>query len=332
MAGSALDPFNTTDQILFAPIMTADDYVAAAQVVNQVWPDDQFSAEELQHDDHMYRVGGYFARWGAWRAGQAVGQTSAAYVTWQEAPDKYRLTLDVLPAYQGQGVGRVLYRHLLANLAARAPQTLMAITREDQTRGLHFLRARGFAQVQRDPVSRLDLSQFEVEKVRESAEKVAALITIRPLSLQQTLDPGWREAIYALHMAVRLDMPGSAPKKPIPFDQYCQRLSGPAFEPDLWWLALAGDDYVGFSFLEVSANEPHKLYTGVTGVRRDYRRRGVATALKLAGFAAARQRGVSQIQTDNEESNPMYDLNMALGFQPSPAWLTLEAPFAVAAR
>lgn len=314
--------------IHFVPVVTAADYIEAAQVVNQVWPDDQFSAEELQHDDHMYHVGGYSVRWLARRAGQTVGQAGAAYVTWQDVADKYRLTLDVLPAYQGQGIGQALYCHLLDRLAPRAPQTLMAVTREDQARGLRFLQARGFVQVQRDAVSRLDLTHFDVRAARESAEKVAGLVTIRPLSHQQSLDPYWREAIYALHMAVRPDMPGSAPKKPIPFDQYCWRLSGPAFDPELWWLALAGDAYVGFSFLEISANEPHKLYTGVTGVRRAYRRRGVATALKLAGFAAARQRGVTEIQTDNEESNLMYDLNMALGFRPTPAWLTLEAPFA----
>jgi hypothetical protein len=26
------------------------------------------------------------------------------------------------------------------------------------------------------------------------------------------------------------------------------------------------------------------------------------------------------IETENEENNPMYDLNLKLGFQPCPAW------------
>ena len=44
--------------------------------------------------------------------------------------------------------------------------------------------------------------------------------------------------------------------------------------------------------------------------------------LRAIEFAA--QRGVKSIQTDNEENNPMFQLNLALGFKPVPAWISLE--------
>ena len=49
-----------------------------------------------------------------------------------------------------------------------------------------------------------------------------------------------------------------------------------------------------------------------------------ATALKLETIRAAREAGVRLIQTDNEENNPMFDLNLKLGFQPQPGYLFFE--------
>ena len=61
------------------------------------------------------------------------------------------------------------------------------------------------------------------------------------------------------------------------------------------------------------------MQTNLTGVLRSHRRRGIATTLKLHAMAFAHQYGARVIVTDNEESNPMYDLNMKLGFKPGPA-------------
>ncbi len=50
-------------------------------------------------------------------------------------------------------------------------------------------------------------------------------------------------------------------------------------------------------------------------------------ALKLSGFAYAREQGVRTIATDNEERNPMYAINLKLGFEPRPAWLAFTKTF-----
>ena len=68
------------------------------------------------------------------------------------------------------------------------------------------------------------------------------------------------------------------------------------------------------------------LYTGLTGVLRSHRRRGVATALKVTALSFAKKRSVKFVKTDNEENNPMYDLNMQLGFKPQPAYVDYEKP------
>lgn len=57
---------------------------------------------------------------------------------------------------------------------------------------------------------------------------------------------------------------------------------------------------------------------------RSHRRKGIATALKLRAINFAKGYGAKVIETDNEENNPMYYLNMKLGFRPRPAWLEFE--------
>lgn len=62
-------------------------------------------------------------------------------------------------------------------------------------------------------------------------------------------------------------------------------------------------------------------------MRRTARRKGVATALKLKALLYAKERGLKVVQTDNEENNPMFQINLAFGFQPSPARLHYRKEF-----
>lgn len=41
-------------------------------------------------------------------------------------------------------------------------------------------------------------------------------------------------------------------------------------------------------------------------------------------ITAAKALGATHIETDNEENNPMYGLNMTLSFKPAPAWVDYE--------
>ena len=60
----------------------------------------------------------------------------------------------------------------------------------------------------------------------------------------------------------------------------------------------------------------------MTGVVRAYRRRGIATALKVRTIQYAQTVGAETIVTSNEENNPMNILNRKLGFEPMPAWIS----------
>ena len=62
---------------------------------------------------------------------------------------------------------------------------------------------------------------------------------------------------------------------------------------------------------------------------RDYRRRGIALALKLHGIAHAKEQGYKKIRTMNESTNrPMLNINERLGFEKRPAWISFAADLA----
>jgi len=65
----------------------------------------------------------------------------------------------------------------------------------------------------------------------------------------------------------------------------------------------------------------------MTAVKRNWRRRGVASALKASQLAAAKAAGFRGIVTLNETRNePMRRLNERLGYTAQPAQLRMRGP------
>ena len=81
------------------------------------------------------------------------------------------------------------------------------------------------------------------------------------------------------------------------------------------FVALAGDELIGYSGL-VRHGEDGVAEDGLTVVRRDWRRRGLATALKRAELAWAAANGVREIVTWTQRGNDaMRATNERLGYE-----------------
>jgi hypothetical protein len=117
------------------------------------------------------------------------------------------------------------------------------------------------------------------------------------------------------------DVPSPEPRNPVDFDYYVrERLGHPDFLAEGLFVALDGAEWVGFTQLWCSQASP-KLYTGLTGVKRNHRRRHIALALKLCAIASARAIGVPVIKAWNEQNNRgVLAINERLGFVKQPAW------------
>lgn len=308
------------------------EYEAVVDVVNRAWPDDPSTVDIWKHGDANRNQKYLFQRFvGEVEDERGAPNIVAVGACWESAwaykPGKYGIDYDFAPEYEGWNLDASFYGHMMHFLAGRnpAPLELKTYTREDKQQRIQFLKSQGFTQTMREPDSRLDVRAFDPERFAGIEEKVAASgIEIVTLPQLQERDNSWMRKLYDLENAIDEDVPDTDTPTPQPLEEYAKRFKRPNVRPDAWFIALDGTECVGMSTLWPSTVLKDKLYVGITGVLRSHRRRSIATALKLKTIDFAQRYGAAVIETGNEENNPMYELNLKLGFKPIPAWLTLE--------
>jgi mycothiol synthase len=97
--------------------------------------------------------------------------------------------------------------------------------------------------------------------------------------------------------------------------------------PEGSFVALAGGEIVGYSGLMRDADDPTRAEDGLTVVRRDWRRRGLAIALKRAELTWAAANGIREIYTWTQRGNEgMRAVNERLGYVYRHVELTMRAP------
>jgi mycothiol synthase len=89
----------------------------------------------------------------------------------------------------------------------------------------------------------------------------------------------------------------------MPFEDWHEHFIGSSvFDPTLWFLAFDGNELAGFS-LCWNERRPNTGHVGVLGVRRSWRRRGLATALLLHSFREFRSRGRAAVDLSVDGEN-----------------------------
>ena len=100
-----------------------------------------------------------------------------------------------------------------------------------------------------------------------------------------------------------------------------------ATRPDGSFVAYEGDELVGYAGLMEHGNGTATAEHGLTVVRRDRRRRGIARALKLAQLRWAATAGVVELVTWTQKGNEgMQALNASLGYENRSRVLTMQGP------
>jgi len=314
-------PFQPTDA----------EYEAIVAVHNRAWPDEPAAVSSRKHNDAQWRERDYlFQRFVAAVKGEIMAEGVYLQPFWSYKPGKYDYGYSIDPAYanfqhNGQSIHTLLYNYVLNSLAGRHLTKLCTGTREDQRDHVNFLDENGFVFQMRYPHSELDVTLFDATRFAGAQERVAAQgIEIVTLPELQQRDPNWKQNVYDLLWELEQDVPSPDPPTKWPMEEFERDLQHPCFCADGWFIAVDRGMLVGVSQLGKSLSQPQKMHTWLTGVVRSHRRKGVATAMKLRAIEFARQRGIHAIDTGNEENNPMYELNMVLGFKPKPAWLDYE--------
>jgi len=126
------------------------------------------------------------------------------------------------------------------------------------------------------------------------------------------------------------DIPGNEGDAMESFEEWLtQDMTGPGDFPEATFVALAGDEVVGWAKLSLTRAQPTMAWNDVTGVKRAWRGRGIAGALKRAEIAWAKEQRYERLQTMNEERNaPIRKLNERYGYRLAPGRIIVVGPLA----
>ncbi len=302
------------------------DYALLTELWNKAWPEYHRTPRVYRHEDDSRPKEPHFVRLFFEQNGTPVAV--AEYMEdWETtAEDDYFFLMAIDPDIDFKSVADPFVQLMMSDIKQRgAVSALGTILMEDRTAGCQFLESIGFKPEMREPRSELDVGEFDFAPY----SGIDALVESHGIEIARLTElkeryPDWKRRIYDLDWPILQDVPSTVEFKQQPYEEFIQKFDSPAFMAESAFYALDGDKWVGISTVKKVDGKDDELSVGFTGVLKSHRRKGIATALKLKTIEFAKAYGARIIKTDNEENNPMYDLNMQLGFKPKPALLIYE--------
>jgi len=284
------------------------------EVYNAVWPNDAVTMDEVRsfkasvraYVDHLARVDGV-------AVGSAVGVISPRRI------DRVFALVTVLPEHRRRGVGSALYRAISSWTAKRGLTELEVPVLDNDPESLAFAERRGFIEERRELGVVLQLAEITPPKI-EPPDGVEIVTWAEA--------PELARGIYEVALEALPDIPGSENDDVEPFDDWLAHdMQGSGDRPEATFVALAGEEVVGYAKFSLTAAQPRTAHHDLSAVKRAWRGRGVARALKAAQINWALANGYEELHTRNEERNePIRRLNARLGYRPGIGRIYLVGP------
>jgi mycothiol synthase len=307
-----------------------NNYERIVAIYNANYPDYPLSAAELRSRDESVDRTKYLLR--RFECVDLVHDGIVGYGQLINVPDMYhprKFTANILvdPKQQCRGIGRAIYHKLSEELAHRNAILVWTTVKEDLAKRIEFFKRRGFVEKTRNWESRLDLSTAKTAPFQEyldNAEKEG--ITFTTLAQEQQHGEDSLRKIHELVQLIQADMPREAEFTPLSYEDWVSySVKNPQLLPEGYIIAKHGQNYVGMSDVHRIDTEPGVLQQDDTGVIREYRGRGIATALKLKITEFGQRNGYRLIKTWNDSVNAaMLAVNTKLGFKRQVGWIIME--------
>jgi GNAT superfamily N-acetyltransferase len=225
-------------------------------------------------------------------------------------PDASSVAPRVLPVARRRGVGTELLRSLARHVESLGVSVVNANV--DDAVSVAFAERFGFREIDR-----------QVEQVRAIGDEPEPGMPggIEIVSVRDRPEV-WRQAYDTLAAQAFADMALIAPIEATLDEWEVDWISA----PEAMFVALAGDQVVGCAGLMLDTDQPDRAENALTAVRRDFRGRGVASALKRTTLAWASRNGIREVYTWTQRGNAdMRQLNEHLGYVTRSESLSMRA-------
>jgi GNAT superfamily N-acetyltransferase len=296
------------------PCADERDEQVSLDIYNAVWPHDavtmdevrSFKASAREHVDYLARLDG-----------TAVGSAVGAILP--HRTDRVFALVTVLIEKRRRGAGSGLYAAVSAWTVERGLSELEAPISDNDPESLAFAERRGFIEERREVGVVLHL-----DELAPPASKPPDGVRIVTWAERPELARG----IYEVALEALPDIPGSEDDDIEPFDDWLAHdMQGPGDRPDATFVALAGEEVIGYAKFSLTNAQPTIAHHDLSAVKRAWRGRGVARALKEAQINWALANGYTELHTRNEQRNePIRRLNARLGYQPGIGRIYLVGP------
>jgi GNAT superfamily N-acetyltransferase len=293
---------------------------AVAALVSAVTPDSPTSVEEIRWQEATYPGSGRFV---ATDGDRIVGTASVGRI-YMYPPEFPRLWfgVEVDPDHRRQGIGSALLAAASEHARAAGKDGLETQVSEARPEAIEFLRHRGFVEIERAKSVRLDLTGLEPPVVAKPAGIELTTLGERP------------DLVMGVHEVAQLAFPDiPSADEPISAGDLAEfrarDVDRPGIPHDGFFVALdaASGQVVGYAALLFLPGRTDVAWHDMTAVRPEYRRRGIAVALKQASIAWAIEHRLTALETGNDvENEPMRAVNARLGYTPMPDTLEYSGP------
>ena len=298
------------------PVANEADELRSLEAYLETWPHESFGLPEVQafkaslldHADLLAREDGV-----------VLGCGFAAL--FPGLPQSPRVMVTVPPRNRRRGAGTAFYSAISDWARERGLETLEAVLADNDPDSLAFAERRGFVEERREKGVALDLTTIEPPPVEPPAGVEIVSWADRPELAR---------GLFEVSVEASPDVPGYEDEQHEPFEAWLEHdMQGPGDPPEATFVAVAGDEVVGYAKFSLSTTSTKSAYHDLTAVKRDWRGRGIARALKSAQIGWAKANGYEQLRTANDERNTaMRRLNEQLGFRPAIGRLFLRGPLA----
>ncbi len=238
--------------------------------------------------------------------------------------------INVMRAHRRKGLGTALLDAVeAAARKAKAPR-ILAGTSAAFEGSLEWAQKHGYKEIGRRIESYVEVKTFDggplqdvVARVESSGIRLATVTEFLRGRDEPAIEKFWHD-LWEAEAPIWEDVPWASPPPHWTYEKFKKMAvdSGKMLN-DATIVALDGERIAAFTTTGKQGTD--RGYTWTTGTGRDYRGRGLATALKLKMLAAAKAAGLRAMLTTNDEPNKaMRGINAKLGYVMLPAHIELE--------